>query len=206
MALPADIYARLVAWSRIVLPLLALGLLSSLFLFPRTGDPLRNEVFSPADRAEMLRDERIAQPRISLVAEDGTAIELRAEEARPLDAETGAFRAFGLSGVVLGRGGQRLELEAAEAMIEAGAERAELGGGVVLHSETGHRLVTSGLSAALDRLELVSTGAVEVDGPEGRLSAGGMEVRLADEGRGAQLLVFTGGVKLIYEPGNGFPE
>lgn len=198
----ADTYARLVSWARIAFPLLALGLLSSLFLFPRSEDPLRSDRFSPEDRAEMLREERMALPRVALVAEDGTAIDLRAEEARPLDAGSGAFSALRLSGVLLGAEGQRLELEAAEALLETGAERAALSGGVVLRSETGHRLETAALDAALDRLELSSPGPVAVEGPEGELRAGAMRARLDDAGQGRQLLVFTGGVRLIYRPDN----
>jgi lipopolysaccharide export system protein LptC len=75
----------------------------------------------------------------------------------------------------------------------------QLEGGVTIITSTGYRLATERLAAALDRTHVHTDSAVEAEGPPGRIHAGGMELT---EGAvpGSYELVFTGGVKLVYDP------
>lgn len=187
-----------------MLPVVAIGLLSSLFLFPRTTDRLRGEFIDPEERAGLLREEWITRPRYSFLAEDGTAIDLRARVARPRVGGMALFDATEVTASIVTATGARLEIEAGIAEIDTAGDAARLGGGTVFRTGEGHEIRTEELVAALDRLEIESAGPVEATGPEGRLSAGRLLMRLEGAGPDAieavELLVFSGGVKLVYVP------
>ena len=56
MAAP-NTYSTVVSWAKIILPLVALGLLSTLFLFSRTPDPNRAIPFAAVDVEELAREQ-----------------------------------------------------------------------------------------------------------------------------------------------------
>ncbi len=74
---------RVVAWLKIILPLLALAILSTLFLVARTIDPAKNIPYADVDIEELTREQRIGNPNYSGVTADGTAIRLKARQAKP---------------------------------------------------------------------------------------------------------------------------
>ncbi|KKK72711.1 hypothetical protein LCGC14_2901140, partial [marine sediment metagenome] len=81
-------YSRLVAWLKVALPLLALAILSTVFLVAeRRGT--RNEIpYSRGEIDEILREQRIRNPNYAGVTKDGSAVAFSADSARP-EAVTG---------------------------------------------------------------------------------------------------------------------
>ena len=96
--------------------------------------------------------------------------------------------------------GLRIDLEATSGQIDQTGGQAILRDGVTITTSTGYKLTTSGLDAALDRTKVVSDGAVTATGPLGRIDAGRMELRHGDAGIDGYVLIFNGGVKLVYRP------
>jgi lipopolysaccharide export system protein LptC len=202
MAAEGKLYSRFVAWAKVLLPLGALGLLATLFLIARQIDPDAAIPFAEIDVERFAREARIGAPEFSGVTEDGTVIALTAELARPDPAEPGRMTAERLAAEFEVPDGSRVTAVARQGAVDSPAQRIELRGGVEVTTSTGYRVETEGLWAALDRTSLASTGPVEAEGPPGRIAAEAMEMTQDPEHTEAYVLVFKGGVRLIYEPGN----
>jgi lipopolysaccharide export system protein LptC len=76
-----------------------------------------------------------------------------------------------------------------------------LSGGVTLTTSSGYRLETAEVAAKLDRTGLESRTAVVASGPAGEIRADGMVLGQDNRTPGAYVLVFKGGVRLVYQPG-----
>ncbi|WP_226779865.1 hypothetical protein [Oceaniglobus trochenteri] len=199
MASYDNFHSRLVAWLKVVLPLVALAILSTLFLVSRKADPERAIPYSEVEVAAILREQRIESPDYSGMTRDGTAITMAAESARPDTAERVTART--LRARVETPDGGILAMTAGSGVIDTAAQRADMEGGVRIETSTGYVIDTAGLSAALDATDVETTGAITARGPMGDLEAGQMALRQGDGGEGpAYVLVFKGGVHLIYRP------
>jgi len=202
MAAYDNTYSRVVAWLKIVLPLAALALMSTVFLVARTIDPAQTLPTADIDPSELAREGRLGAPRYSGVTEDGAAIAFTARSARPDIAEqTGISTGDGLEARLDLPSGTRIELSAGAGVIDTGEGTAAMSGGVAVQTSQGYRMQTDSVETLLDRTRLESGGAVAGQGPIGTLEAGAMELT-ATQGGESHVLVFKEGVKLVYEPGN----
>jgi lipopolysaccharide export system protein LptC len=69
-------YSRLVGGLKVVLPIAALALLSTLFLLSDPPDPDRALPYAEVDVAQLARELRLTQPRFAGVLPDGREITL----------------------------------------------------------------------------------------------------------------------------------
>ncbi len=174
---------RLLRWARLVLPVVALVMLSTLFMVLGGREP----VPAPGLGPEGLRAE-------------GARIESAAREVLS-DRERGnRALAEGLSLDLQAPGGMQISLSARGGDIRLAEDRAEFWDGVEIATSTGYRLRAERLKADLETLEVESMGPVTGEGPAGRLSAEYMRVQPDRSGNNAHVLVFKGSVRLIYEP------
>lgn len=189
--------SRLAAWAKVILPLGALALLSTLFLLarpPGTGVP--DIPFARAE--EIAREPRLDAPRLSGVARDGTVLTLTATRLTPGAGGGVALDAPRLDAAA--PGGGALSLAAGAGRLDAGAEALDLSGGVTLRGD-GLVARAPSLRADLAAGTLEARGPVEAEAPFGRLRAGGLSAARAPDGaRPGMRLVFTGGVRLLYGP------
>lgn len=200
MAVYDNSYSRFVAWTKIVLPLAALGLLSTLFLFARVIDTEGALPFANVDVKEIAREQRLSEPRFAGITRDGAAIEIAATSARPSATDPGRVNGSDLTALVTYPEGATFALSSPYGEIDAGTGTAVLSGGVDMETSTGYMVKTSGLSASLEVTSMASHGKVDAEGPIGTLSAGQMDVALNN---GRYLLVFKEGVRLVYDPRKG---
>ncbi len=205
MAARDNVHSRVIFWLKIILPLLALAVLSTLFLFSRRIDTDQALPFAEVDVEELARDQRLTAPEYYGVTLDGAALMIHANTARP-GTDTGAATAVDLVASYEAPGGLRIDLSAAEGRIDEAAGRMTLSGNVEIVTSSGYRMTTPGLDSALDRTELHSDGAVRTEAPYGTIDAGNMVIRHEDAGIPGYLLVFKNGVKLIYDPAEKDPE
>lgn len=205
MAAYDNVHSRVVFWLKIVLPLLALAILSTLFLFSRRIDTDQALPYAEVDVEDLARDQRLTAPEYSGVTLDGAALMIHAKTARP-GIDTGAATADNLVASYEAPDGLRIGLSAVEGRIDEPAGRMTLTGNVEIVTSTGYRMTTPGLDSALDRTELHSNGAVRAEAPYGTIDAGNMVIRHEDAGVPGYVLVFSKGVKLIYEPAEKDPE
>lgn len=193
-----NLHSRLVAVLKIVLPLAALAVLSSLFLFSRGIKPEDAIPYASVDVEDRLREPRMTDAGLSGVTPDGAAVTLSAGEARP--ATDGApATALGIKGNLATPDGATTEIVAMQARMDPAGKSVELSGGVELRSSAGYVIQAPGFGLALDRTWLQSRGPVAVESPMGQLTAETMRLDRQD-GTGPYLLVFNGGVRLIYDP------
>lgn len=196
----ADRYSRMVAWLKVILPLAALGILSTLFLLSRSIDPDQAIPFADKEIQDRLRDQQVTGPFFSGTTADGDQLSFSASKLTTPGELAGINKAEDVSLIALRANGLRITINADAAELDMGANRAELKGGVTIGTSTGIDAQTEVLTSRLSSLRLEAPEKVVATSPFGTLTAGSMVIDVPEDGENAQLL-FTKGVKLIYKPG-----
>ena len=197
--LTSDQYSKLISWLKVLFPLMALGLLSTLFLLSRTIDPEAQIPFADKEIQDRLRDQQVTGPFFSGTTADGDQISFSAETLTTPHGETGANKAQDIRAEIALADGAEITLTARHASFDLAADKAEISGDVEISTSTGYNLRSDLFTARMSSLDLTSPGEVRGNGPAGDLTAGAMTVTKSVNG-GASHLVFTKGVKLIYTP------
>ncbi|MGB3178044.1 MAG: LPS export ABC transporter periplasmic protein LptC [Albidovulum sp.] len=200
MAVEGNIHSRLVFWLKITLPLLALALLSTLFLVSRQIDTDDALPYARVDVQALARDPRLTAPEFSAVTSDGASISFSAATARPETGQSAHAEADALVAAYDTPDGLRIDLSASQGRIDTVAGLMTLTGDVTIVTSSGYKIETARLDTALDRTNLSSDGAVTVDAPYGKIVAGHMQLSHEDAEIPGYVLVFNNGVKLVYEP------
>ncbi|MEL7115540.1 MAG: hypothetical protein AAGP08_08105 [Pseudomonadota bacterium] len=193
-------YSRVVSWLKIILPLLALGLLSTLFLVARTVDPAQQLPFADVDVDELAREQRIGAPNYSGVTAEGAAVAVSARSAQPEQGDADTVAGDAIRAEIELPTGERINVEANSMRLNTTARLAELIDDVRISSDAGYVMEASRLELSLDRTRLRSAGTVVFRAAQGELSAGQFELTVPEAAPDSYLLVFKDGVKLIYDP------
>jgi len=197
MASAEGLYSRVIAWLKILLPLAALALLSTLFLLSRSREPLANVPFAEALKAGDRALQGVSAPHYSGTTSDGGVLTMTAERARPM--ADGHILADEMKARMQLRDGSEIRLTARQAQMQDGAQTAHLKGGVLIESSLGYVMRTEAMISAINSVDVESLGPVTGAGPAGDLQAGRMVIA-PDDGEGDVQIHFTEGVKLIYRP------
>lgn len=201
MAQSDNPHSRLVSWLKIVLPLIALGMLSSIFLVSRSIDPTATLPYSQVELEDRAREPRLTTPKFSGVTNDGATVTLEASDMRPDFANPGRGAAADMRSRMDTPDGQTTEVSAATGRIDSGAGTYEMEGDVIITNSAGYRMTADRVSGLLDATALDALGSVQADAPLGRIIADTMQLRPDPAAPGQYLLVFKNGVRLVYEPG-----
>ncbi|RYH04149.1 hypothetical protein EU805_01905 [Salipiger sp. IMCC34102] len=197
MAREVNLHSQLVGWLKILLPLGALMLLSTLFLFARAPASSTDIPFADIDVAA--REQRIGTPRLSGLTDTGDTIQISAEAARP-DAQDAATLQIDRPRLTLdATDGSTLTIASGQGRVERQANRAVLSGLARAELSTGYQMETSALTADLASGVIVSDGALEIQAPFGQLTAGQATIDLGKATGGATLR-FEEGVRLVFQP------
>lgn len=193
-----DTYSWVVAGAKIALPLMALTLLSMLFLVSDRIDPTQPVPYADIDLDELAREPRLTLPHFAGVTEDGAALTLTASEARPELSDAGAW----VSDIVArlqSEEGFSADVTAGLARLDPLAGAVQLSGGVQIVTSAAYTISAEEVLLRTDRTRIESPGAIIADAPFGEIEAGAMVLQA--EGEGApHVLVFNNGVMLIYQP------
>lgn len=190
-------YSIFIGWAKIILPLAALGLLSTIFLFSRQSDQGEGIPFS--EIAAIANEPRISNPTFAGLADDGSVVSLRAAEIRP---DPDLPDSFGITGVrlsVTAADGSEVQVSAGAGLIDGAGRIARFTDLVRLTSSTGYAMETTGARADLRSGTVETEGPLAVQAPFGRLDAGRLVIAADPDGQGTRLL-FQDGVRLLYEP------
>ena len=194
-----DRYSLLVALLKVLLPLMSLALLSTLFLLSRTVDPELVIPFAEKEIQDRLRDQQVTGPFYNSTTDSGDRISFEAESLRTPEGKTGENEADDVEVVMdLSSGGQ-VRLRSNKGHFFVARDQAELIGDVVITTTSQYRIESQKMLVRMTALNVQSPGAVHAVGPLGTLDAGAMELRSSENGDPSQL-IFTNGVKLIYQP------
>lgn len=199
---PSGFYSRLVGYLKVALPLLAVALFSTVFLF-QTGDEIEGGIsFSSDDRDTMRDGLAVHNPKFSGVNLRGDRFFLEAAKATPDSGEPEEVVLVELSGRTDYKDGFSVYLKAARGIVRLPEQLLELSGGLHISTSDGFEGLANGGTAGLDTGSFISDGPVTLDGPMGRLEAGAMRLDPAPEGatKENQVFTFENGVTLTLTP------
>lgn len=191
-----DRYSRLVGWLKVLLPLVALVLLSTLFLFARRTGPEGDIPY--AEIEDIARDPRISAPAFAGVLPDGSAVTVAADTIRPDPEAPDVLTIDGLTAGITATDGARIDITAASGRFDGRARMITLDGLARITTSDGYAMETTGLTADLRAGTVETAGALAVRTPFGALDAG--RLRIASDAAGHQVMDFNGGVRLLYLP------
>lgn len=197
MALVDSGYSRFVRFAKVIFPLLALALLSTLFLFSRTFDPSEAIIISDLDVEKIAREQILASPRFSGITSDGSEILIAATSAKPDPDNQKRLTAEEITATLQTEIGVSYDMRAMGGIYDGETNLLFLSGGVELNSSDGYELMTDSLSANMKITELDAPTKIQGMGPSGKIEAGNMTLRQTGD---TQVLEFKNGVKLIYQP------
>lgn len=192
-----NFHSRFVGWAKVALPLIAIGLLSTLFLFARTQTEPTEIPFSTIN--QLARDQRISNPQFSGVAGDGSVLRVTAQSAQPKDGELDFLVVTAPRLDLTAIDGTTLRIEAGEGSIDGPGRMANLVALARLETSSGFLMETEGLTADFKTGTIVSHGPLEIHAPFGEIIAGHVQIIVEDRDAGQQMH-FTEGVKMLYTP------
>jgi lipopolysaccharide export system protein LptC len=202
MAARDNLHSHLVAWLKVILPLSALALLSSLFLMARTRTPEGELPFSKRDLAEMAARQQIDNPDFSSVTDDGHIIHVIARTAVPRDDETDLIDTTMLEGTLDTLAGDTFWVTANDGTLHPSTSVVDLSGNVRITSSTGYTLETEQMTADLEANFMETFAPARIQGPLGSIESQRATIQSAPDDTNALTAVFKGDVKLIYLPQN----
>lgn len=193
-------YSRFVQISKVVLPLLALGILSTLFLISRTVEisdlPLGSGI------PNLLAEQAMSNPNYTTSTPGGGSVSLSGARARPDLTQPGAFEVSDVRLELQEPDGFGINLRADLGSIPADRTVARFEGNVSLSTNAGLSLETDGIEAAPDLSHVAITKPFTARLPFGEIAAGSLVLssNINQSGVTNFTALFEGGVKLVYTP------
>jgi lipopolysaccharide export system protein LptC len=196
-----DRHSRLVLRLKILLPITAIGILSTLFLMSNSVRPEDAIPYANVDVATLIREPRLTAPVFAGMTSDGAALSLKASAARVGTADGAtSSRISDLTGLLETPDGATTNLTALQAVLDDTAKMAILTGDVQVSNSAGYVVDSQLLRVALDKTSLDSPGFVTAAGPVGTITAGSMHLGLIPDTGSDYVLLFKDDVTLIYLP------
>lgn len=194
-----DRHSRTIALLKVIFPLAALALLSTLFLLSRAMEPEAAIPFADKEIQDRLRDQQITGPFFSGTTADGDQMSFSAQTLVTLPGRIGANRAEDVVVELKTGSGASYKMQADVAELDISDNVATLTGDVMIDSSSGYHINTASLTALISDTDLTAPETVEATGPVGTLTAGNLRIFTPNSAESAQML-FSGGVKLVYTP------
>ncbi len=192
-------YSRFVFWLKVLLPLAALAILSTLFLVAESLDPEKAIPYADVDVDKLIREQGITNPAFGGVTESGARISVGASSVRPDESSQQRFFGEELVALVELPRGTRIDIISPNGIIDGETSEAILEGGARLVTSQGYTVETEKLTARYDAVMAETAGTVFATGPAGQITAGRMMLEREPES-GNYHIVFKDGVRLIYQP------
>ncbi len=193
-----DRYSRLVFRLKVALPLVALGILSTLFFVSESLDPDAAIPYAEIDVARIIEEQGISNASLGGVTSDGVAISLAARKIRTDPSQT-MLLGEALTAVLNLPDGSRIDIVSPSGTVDSNTQEVTLDGGVRLESTNGYVVTTDRLVTSLRDASAESRGKIVATGPAGEISAGSMMLVRLESADGHQL-VFQDGVRMVYHP------
>ncbi len=196
MARARNPYSRMVAWLKILLPLIALAVLGTVFLFNSQDRFEAGFTFSTADIATLESGSFISQPRIEGMTRNGEPFYLNAARIAPEDGDMNLVVVSALAGEFRFPSGGWVKIRAETALMDVAAQTVRLDSGGEIDSSDGTVARVDRLLVRLDSGEISGSGIL-ANGPLGRISADDFRFR-AGEGEN-RVLWFENNVRMRYD-------
>ncbi len=200
-----DRYSRVIAWLKILLPLTALAILSTLFLVARVVEPAQELLYSDVDVAELLDQQMIGTPRYLGVTGNGVAVRLSAETVSPdLDGQDSSnaerFRGHKVRAEIDTPDGDRIYVYADRLNLDVSEKLATLIGNARMESSDDIVLKSEEMQLVLDEARIFSDRRIEVSAPAGHIVANSFQMKQKEDAGSDFVLVFKGDVTMHFDP------
>lgn len=195
---PSRLYTRFIRMMRLLLPVLALILVAVLFIAPEfetAVKPLAREEILPGSSAAQ---NELLKPRYESVDKDSQPFTVTADKATQSRDNPDIIMLQKPTADLMMKDGRWVAGKSDEGVYEQKAEKLLLKGNVRLYHDTGYELQTPELRINLNTQQAFSDQDVTAQGPEGTLSAIGLEADGA-----SNILVFKGPATLVLNDAGG---
>lgn len=197
MAFGDHAYTRIIRGLKVTLPLIALVLLSTMFMLSRKIDPTAAIALSDREFRAKIDRSQLSDPQYDGNTRSGKSLTVTATSARPDPEIEGKTYGSEVNALIHLDSGEVMTVQADTGVVDEAQDLAVLSGNVHIITTDGYDLKTSQLTSLLSKVEGESAGHVSGFGPPGTLEAGKMHVK-TDETTGKIHLLFTQGVHLVY--------
>ncbi|MEM6439323.1 MAG: LPS export ABC transporter periplasmic protein LptC [Pseudomonadota bacterium] len=204
------LYSRFVRRLKIGLPLLALALMSALFLIPRETRFDGGLVYTSADLLALGEGLAVTSPSIAGATEAGEPFVVEAERAVPDGPDPSQVELEDVRGAFEQAEGREITLAASTGVLRPKDQTLALSGDVRLDTSDGYAVRTQSVEADLNAGSVMAPGPVSAIGPAGSIEAGRFHARRIEEGDAAapelgetapgDYLWFEGGVTVRWVP------
>jgi len=192
-----DGYSALVAWLKTLLPIVALGLLSTIFLFSGRVDVTQSLPYTEHNIAEIVREQRITRPYFTGIASNGTEIALSAAYASPQIENAHILEITDLSVVLRSTSDRMVQVTAGRGALDSATQTAQISTNVHIAALPDFWVTTQALDMNLNQGVVSAKGGFQGVTPLGAITAGEMHLQMtADD----QQIVFLNDVRLVYSP------
>ena len=196
MALSHSSYSRMVAWLKILLPLIALGVLGTVFLFNSEEGFAPGFTFSRTDIETLEKGSFIKNPQVNGITKKGEPFHLLADEIRPMDSDNSLFVITNLNVEFRFTASTWAKVSAGSALMDVAAQTVWFESGGRLETSDGNAAVVDTLHLLMASGELQGSGIV-ANGPLGQVSAENFRIESSeDENR---VLWFENNVRVRYD-------
>ena len=195
-----DRYSRLVLWLKVALPLVALAILSTLFLVAESLDPQAAIPYAKVDVERLLEEQGMTRPSFGGLTSNGVAVSISAETVRPDPDTPSRLIGADIDALLTYPDGGQVNIAGPDGILDATTNEVRLMNGARLESTSGYIVETDNITASVEQASVEASTEIRATGPIGDLTAGSMILSQAEDGN--YLLVFKNGVRLIYEPGS----
>ena len=201
-------YSVVVRWLKIGLPILALALLSALFLWPRETGFKGGLSYSTTDLIALGEGMTVSNPRFTGATEAGEPFEVRADSATPDGPDPTEVALDAVSARISQNDGREVALTAAEGALRPKDNTISLQGQVEIATSDGYVVETERVEADMRARTLVAPGEVRAEGPRGSIRAGSFRAARigADDPEGrapGDYFWFEDRVRVTYAPADG---
>ena len=192
-----DGYSALVAWLKTLLPIVALGLLSTIFLFSGKVDVTQTLPYAEHNIAEIIREQRITQPYFTGIASNGTEIALSAAYASPQVQNAHILEITDLSVVLRSTSDRMVQVTAGQGALDSTRQTAQISTDVHIAALPDFWVTTEALDMNFNQGFISAKGGFQGVTALGAITAGEMHLQMtADD----QQIVFLNDVRLVYSP------
>lgn len=200
MATGPGLHSRIVAILKVGLPLVAVGLLASLFLVQPDGRLGGNVVFSSGDVDALGSGLQITNPTFTGTTRSDDRFRFTAAKVVPDAAPPKRAAISELSGTLDLKDGPEITLSAREGDLDIPTQRLDISGDVIITTSDGYRMATDRATIELRAGALVASGQVTSTGPLGEITSGTLHVAPSTESGEARRFSFSDGVRVVYDP------
>ena len=196
-------YSKFIKWTKYIMPLMAVILLFSIFIFGKK-DALRSGAISiDANTAELATDQKITNPQFSGLTNIGDSFILKAIEALPDSPKPKKIYLVDPSLEFEALRGVGFKISSKYGSVNFLKQSAQLNGNVKISMTNGYEASSEKIQLNLNLGHLIAPDTVKASGPLGKIIAGSMHLFKNINKNTSQIngnLRFSNGVRLIYLP------